>query len=71
MIEWQQYDPANPPKEYESFLIIQEYEPEGMVCTAFYTSGFWIDCREHYVLEKVTHYATINLPDEEEEETES
>jgi hypothetical protein len=69
MIEWQKYDHVNPPVEYESFLIIQENEPEGSVCTAFYNRGFWIDCREHYVLDKVTHYAIINLPDEDEEES--
>lgn len=63
MINWIKYDPANPPEESKSLLVIDEHK-------AFWIAQFYgrqwnhdIDIAEPIV--GVTHYAHINLPGED------
>jgi hypothetical protein len=66
MIPWKEFDSANPPTHDIVYLVIEEDEPESMVCTAYKHRDpqIWITCHDHVVLPKVTHYAHINLPGE-------
>ncbi|MNO32217.1 hypothetical protein D3C76_222010 [compost metagenome] len=65
MIPWQKFDPENPPRDFDVFLIYEEPNAADEVCTAYRMNGAWFSCVGTEPIEKVDYYAPINLPGEE------
>lgn len=66
MINWQKYDPENPPKRKKKFLVIDdEYQilTANLIDGEKFDLGWWESNGRGYV-GVVTHYAPINLPGE-------
>lgn len=61
MIEWRKYDAANPPEPDKSYIVTDGGFVQVSELWGFSDRSVWLD-----VDFKVTHYAPINLPREEE-----
>lgn len=65
MINWIKYDPTNPPQESNQYVVLS-----GGNCpwTAIFNKEkrIWKDDCDFVEIEDVTHYAHINLPEEED-----
>jgi hypothetical protein len=65
MINWIEYDPENPPADFEIYLIYQEYNGKDEVCTAYMMGGQWFTCQGTEAVEGITYYGDFNLPGED------
>lgn len=68
MIEWKKYETLNPPKINKAYLTRDKNGDIAVAEFEFWESSeqhFWIEVRERMLLDGITHYAEINLPDEQ------
>jgi hypothetical protein len=62
MIEWKKYDPNSPPPKGNYLLLVSGIK----IRTGRPNGNWWEDGDYAHVIHKVTHYAELNLPEQEE-----
>jgi hypothetical protein len=65
MIPWIKYDPANPPippENGERYMLIDDCK---IPWTGYFENEIWVNDWDGACITEVTHYAHINLPEEE------